>query len=188
MRRRRLARLLAWATAIAPLLVVASPWLAQTGTYGIFDWDVETSHRYLTKLSLLAYGEAPFWNPYACGGFPAWGFIEGATNLVSPWLLPDLFLPMPWALRVEALGSGLVGVVGAFALAGRFTRSPPARALVVALWALDSRWALQAAAGHTWHLLYAWMPWCFYFFERSARARALGPSIGLAACFALLVY
>jgi hypothetical protein len=183
------ARLFAWTTVLVPLAVLVWPWLAVTGTYGWQDWDVETSHRYLTIASLRRYGEAPFWNPYACGGFPAWGFIEGGTNLVSPWALSYLALPMSLALRVEVIGSGLLGAVGAFFAAGRFTRSYAGRALVVALWAVDSRWSLQAGAGHTWHLLYAWMPWCLYLYERSreepARARYV---VALAAVFALILY
>jgi hypothetical protein len=185
----RVARLLAWLTVLVPLLIVVSPWLADATTYGIRDWDFEISQRYLTKLSLLTYGQLPFWNPYACGGFPAWGYVEGATTLVSPWLVPYLVLPMTAALRVEVIGSGLLGAVGAFALAGCFTRSYAGRALVVALWAVDSRWALQAGAGHTWHLLYAWMPWCFYFFERTtAPSAGWKPTVALAVCLALLVY
>lgn len=185
------AALLGWATVVVPLFALAAPWLDVAGTFGIYDWDVETSHRYLTAVSLTRYGEAPFWNPYACGGFPAWGFIEGGTNLVSPWLPAYLLLPMSLAIRVEAIGSGLLGAAGAFMAAGRFTRSHAGRALVVALWAVNGRWALQAAAGHTWHLLYAWMPWCLYVFEggREAPTRAQAKHVvALAAIFALVLY
>ncbi len=183
------ARLLSWLTVLGGVLVVCSPWLTDASTFGFHDWDVETSHRYLVKLSLLRYGELPGWNPYACGGFPAWGFIEGATVLVSPWLPAYLFLPLAVALRVEVIGMAFVGVAGAYALAGRFTRSHPARALVVALWAVDSRWSLQAAAGHTWHLSYALLPWCFYFFERARReAGRAGWTVWLGAALAMLVY
>ncbi len=182
---------LAVTTIVVSVALVVSPFLSSASTLGFHDWDVETSHRYLTKLSLLRYGEAPLWNPFACGGFPEWGYIEGGTIVVSPWLLPYLVLPIPIALRVEVIGMALLSALGAYALAGRFTRSFAGRALVVALWAVNGRWALQAAAGHTWHLAYAWMPWCFYFFER---ARADGPwprmrnVFGLGACFAMLVY
>jgi hypothetical protein len=191
--RRAQARLLAWATVLGGVIVVCSPWLADVTTLGFHDWDVMTSHRYLVKLSLLRYHELPGWNPYACGGFPAWSYIEGATTLVSPWLLPYLTLPIALALRVEVIGMALVGVLGAYALAGQFTRSPPARALVVALWGFDSRWSLQAAVGHAWHLAYAITPWCFYFFERARRERSdagasFGPRFGLAASLAMLVY
>jgi hypothetical protein len=183
------ARLLAWTTVVAPLVVVVWPWIARTDTYGLYDWDVETSHRYLAQLSLLRYGEGPFWNPYACGGFPAWSFIEGGTFVVSPWLPFYLALPVRLALRAEVIGSGLLGALGAYAAAGRFTRSQAGRALVAALWAVNSRWALQAAVGHTWHLLYAWMPWCLYLYERcGGRDAKVRHTIGLAACFALMLF
>lgn len=48
--------------------------------------------------------------------------------------------------------------------------SHAARALTAVLWAVNRRWALQTASGHTWHLACAWMPWCF-FFERAREAR-----------------
>jgi len=184
-----IARLLAWATVVGPLLLVVSPWLESASTYGTHDWDFETANRYLAKLSLLTYHQLPFWNPYVCGGLPAWGYVEGATTLVSPWLVPYLALPMPVALRVEAIGSGLLGAVGAYVLARRFTESYAGRALVVALWACNSRWALQAAVGHTWHMMYAWTPWCLYAFDRSLSPKARFVDVlGLAVCFALLLY
>jgi hypothetical protein len=186
-----IAAALAWTTIVVIVLVVASPWIAVTSTYGQHDWDVETSYRYLTKVALLRYHEAPLWNPYACGGFPDWSYVEGGTVLVSPWLPAYLAFSMPIALRVEAIGMACIGAIGAYALAGRFTRGHAARALVVALWAVNGRWALQAAAGHTWHFAYAWMPWCFYFFERAregARRLSFTHVVAMAACLAMLVY
>lgn len=152
---------------VAMVVTVVAPWFEDVTTYGFHDWDVVTSHRYLVKLSLLTYHQFPGWNPYACGGFPAWGYVEGAPNLVSPWLPAYLWLPLPLALRVETLGMALLGGAGAYVLAGRFTRSSAARLLVAALWAVNGRWGLQTASGHTWHLAYAWTPWCAFFFERA---------------------
>jgi hypothetical protein len=183
------ARLLSWAVVAGVVLGVCAPWFSDVTTFGLLDWDFELAQRTLVKTSLLRFGEAPFWNPYACGGFPAWGYIEGATNLVSPWLLHYLVLPDALALRVEVVGMGLLGAVGAYVLAGLFTRSPSARALVVAIWAVNGRWALQIAAGHTWHLAYALLPWCFFFFERARQPRTRpGDLVGLAVALAMLVY
>ncbi|NUP09021.1 MAG: hypothetical protein HOW73_23470 [Polyangiaceae bacterium] len=176
-------------TIVVPSLLVVGPWLVERGTYGFHDWDVQTSHRYLAMRSLSEYGEWPGWNPYACGGFPAWGYVESATNVVSP------FLPFYWlfdirtAIRLEVLGMALLGAAGTFAVAGRFTRSLGGRALVVALFAVNGRWALQTAAGHTWHLAYAILPWAFWAFERAREPKLSTPHfIGLAAAFAMLVY
>ena len=165
--------------------IVISPWLGDLTTYGFHDWDAETSFRYLTKISLLRYHEFPGWNPFACGGYPSWGYVEGATVLVSPWLPAYLWLPLTVALRVEVAGMALLGAAGAYLLASAFTPSRGARLLVVALWAVNG----QAASGHAWHLAYAWMPWCLYFYELACQRRGrLAPIVGAGLCFALLLY
>src|SRR6185312_3057891 len=130
----------------------------------------------------------PWWNPWSCGGFPAWGFAESATNLVSPFAPLYFLFSFPVALRLEAVAATLMAVAGAFLLAGRFTRSPAWRALVATIWVLNSRWALQTAVGHMWHLAYAWSPFVFYFFDRALAERrwALGGAAG--ALLALIIY
>jgi hypothetical protein len=179
----------AWAAIAVTIAVVMAPWFRDLSTFGFHDWDIQASHRYLAVASLRTYHEFPGWNPYACGGFPAWAYVEADTNVVSPFLPLYLALPLSVALRLEVLGMAVLGAVGAYLLASRFTASHAARALVAVLWAVNGRWALQAASGHTWHLAYAWMPWCLYFFER-ARAvdRKVVDLAGGGAAIAMLVY
>lgn len=180
---------LAWLTVVLPCLIVTWPWWTTRDTFGFHDWDVQTSHRELAIRSLVDHGEWPGWNPYACGGFPAWSYVESGTNVVSPWLPLYLGLDVRLALRLEVLGMALLGALGTFLVAGRFTASLGARAMVVALFAVNGRWGLQTAAGHTWHLAYGLLPWAMYWFERAREPRAgLGPLVGLGATFALLVY
>jgi hypothetical protein len=176
-------------TIVVPPLVVVWPWLEDLSTFGFHDWDVQTSHRYLAVEAIARYGELPAWNPYACGGFPAWGYVESGTIVVSPWLPLYLFGDIRTALRVEVLGMALIGAWGTYLAAARFTESRGARALVVALFAVNGRWALQIAAGHTWHLAYALMPWALWAFERArASTGSLRDHVALAAVFAMLVY
>jgi len=183
------ASLFAFATMAAMIAVVTGPWFKDLSTFGFHDWDVQTAHRYLVRLSLLRYHELPAWNPFACGGFPAWGYVEADTIVVSPFLPAYLLLPMSVALRVEVVGMAALGALGAYFAASRFSESRAARAFVAVIWAVNGRWALQAAAGHTWHLAYAYLPWCLYFFERArSPERRIGDVAGLAAGFAMLVY
>jgi hypothetical protein len=190
--------------AVATMIgLVMAPWFKDTTTFGFHDWDAQTSHRYLTLISLLRYHQFPGWDPYACGGFPAWGYVEADTILVSPFLPAYLILPMALALRVEVLGMAVLGAAGAYLAAARFTAPAAGRAwgaprpyasyaapaLVAVMWAVNGRWALQTAAGHTWHLAYAWTPWCLYFFERARRPeRTVKDLAGGGACIAMLVY
>jgi hypothetical protein len=73
-------------------------------------------------------------------------------------------------MRIEVWGSALISAIGTWLFAGRFTRSPAARALAVAVFAVSGRWALQITQGHTWHLSYEWTPWALYFYDRAVAA------------------
>src|SRR4051812_25668890 len=89
----------------ASLLMVVSPALASPGKMGILDWDSHAAYRFITWMSLKQYGEFPWWHPYFCGGFPAWGQAEGVSNLVSPFAPLYWALPFIWAFKLEAIGA-----------------------------------------------------------------------------------
>lgn len=160
-------RIAAWAAAVALAIFVVLPIFNRVDTWGGHDWDTMTTFRYFVRKALRVYGQFPFWNPYTCGGHDAWAYVEGGTNVVSPWLPFYLFGDVRIALRVEILGMAMLGAVGAYLLAGRFTKSPAARLFVAALLIANGRWALQIWAGHAWHLYYAWLPWTLWLFERA---------------------
>jgi hypothetical protein len=178
--------------AVVPVLLLAlwifAPFFDDPRAMGFQDWDSQAAYRYVTVLSLRRYGQPPWWNPWLCGGFPAWGYAEGATNFVSPFAPLYFLFSFPLALRLEAVAASLVGILGAYLLAGRFTRSPAWRAFVASIWMLDSRWALQIASGHMWHLSYAWAPFALYFFDRAVQERRWELSAAAGAMLALIIY
>lgn len=185
---------LAWIAAALAVGVVAfaaftalRPLLADRTTLGIHDWDTHAAHRYLPVLSLLRYHEGPWWSPWFCGGYPAWGYSEGAASLVSPFLPFYLFAPLPVALRVEIFGTTLLAAAGTMLLVGRYTSSWALRALVAVIFALNGRWALQATSGHAWHLQYAYLPWVLWLADRAIAGR-LRDAYLAGAVLALLVY
>ncbi len=192
------ANVVAWGVLLAMVLVVVGPALADRTTLGTHDWDQMESHRFLLWKSVRAYGQFPFWNPYGCGGHPSWGGIESGTTIVSPWLPFYLFAPLPIAIKAEILGTALISAAGTWLLAGRFTRSAALRLFVCAVFVVDGRWALQIAAGHAWHLYYAWTPWTLYFFDRASGAGERGARFAppvrwrdvvlCGACIAMMVY
>lgn len=179
---------LAWALIGFGIVRMLAPMLARWDTFGFHDWDVATAYRYITVKSLLEYGEAPWWHPWLCGGFPAFGYIEGATNFLSPYLPLYLLTEIRTAIRLEVLGATFVGAAGSYFLAGRFTGSSALRALVALLFMVNGRWSLQVATGHTWHLQFCWLPWALYFFDQAmdrGRLRRVIPGAVCVACTAL---
>jgi hypothetical protein len=151
------------------IAIALSPVFRDLTLYGGHDWDEMSAHRLLTVKALLQYGQLPLWNPFACGGFSEWGNVQGATNLVSPFLPFYLLLQLPHALRVELLGTALLAAGGTWLLAGEFTRSAAARTFACLVFVVNGRFALQAATGHLWHLQYCYMPWVLWAFERLLR-------------------
>lgn len=161
---------------------VVRPIFTNVSTLGGHDWDEMEAMRWLVVKSIREFHQFPFWDPYACGGFSAWGSVESDTIVISPFLPVYLLAPLHWAIRVEVVGTLVAGALGAWLLAGRFTRSAALRALVCIAFAVNGRWSLQAATGHAWHLYYAYTPWVLFFFDRAARER--GRSAAKDVCFA----
>lgn len=184
---------LAWGAAAAAIGVAVAPFFKDTTTLGGHDWDQMAAHRYLVVKTLRVFHQFPFWNPYACGGHPNWGGIESGTTIVSPFLPLYLAAPLALAQRIEVVTMVALASVGAWLLAGRFTRSPGLRLFAAAVWAFDGRWALQIAAGHAWHMYYAWSAFALWFLDRAARGVAPGrarwkDAVFAGAILALMVY
>jgi hypothetical protein len=177
------------ALGLVGVYVAVAPMLGHWDALGGHDWDQMAGHRYLMVKSLREFGQFPFWDPYTCGGHPSWGGIESGTTIVSPWFPVYMLLKLPIALRIETIGTTLLSFAGTWLLAGRVTKHAALRLFVCAVFVVNGRWALQVAAGHTWHLYYAWMPWTLYFLDRAFdEERPLRPIVGAGVTFALMIY
>jgi hypothetical protein len=175
------------------ILLVLSPLLLRPWTLGQHDWEQMTTQREVVIQTIQRFHQLPFWDPFTCGGHPAWGSLESDPIVVSPWLPVYLRAPLPIAIRIEIIVSAIVGALGAWRLASRFTGSRAVQALFTVVTVVNSRWAMQIAAGHTWHLLYGLLPWILFLFDRAIdpatpRSRAVRDVAWAAGCLALMVY
>jgi hypothetical protein len=185
---RGVALILAAATLVVSTKVVLGPFFDDLTKAGFHDWDSAAAYRYITVVALKKYHELPWYNPFLCGGFPAWAYGEGAPNLVSIYLPFYIALPILTALRVEILGSAVISLLGAYALAARYTKSVALRTLTAAVYTLNGRWALQTAAGHSWHLQYAWTPLALLFFDMACERGRSKWALAAGAALAAMLY
>ena len=183
-----LALTLAASVLVIATKIVIGPFFADLTKAGFHDWDSALAYRYSTVLSLKTYHELPWYNPFLCGGFPSWAYSEGAPNFASIYLPFYIALPILTAVRVEILGSVVTSILGAYALATRYTRSVALRTLVAAIYTLNGRWALQTAAGHSWHLQYAWAPLALFFFDVACERGRLRWAVGAGAVMAAMLF
>ena len=175
------------------ILWVVSPLLVHPWTLGQHNWDQMNKQRELVVQTIARFGQFPFWDPFTCGGHPAWGSLESDPIVVSPWLPVYLLAPLPIAIRVEIIVSAIVGALGAWKLASRFAESRAVRAIFMVVTVVNSRWAMQIAAGHSWHLLFALLPWILFLFDRAidvrtSRRDCVRDVIAAGGCLALMVY
>lgn len=191
-RAERALAVLAWAGLAACFATVVAPMWRGMDRWGGHDWDAALAFRQIVVTSLRDHHQFPFWNPWAGGGYTAWGFVESDTIVVSPWLPLYFLFDLRVAARLEVVGALCISAVGTWALASRFTKSVAGRAFACAVFVANGRWALQATAGHVWHLYYAWMPWALFFFDRAVsretHARAQRDVVLGGVCVAMLVY
>src|SRR5215475_237193 len=116
---------------------------ADRASLGSHDWDAMESYRLFAVTSFRRFGQFPFWDPFACGGYPYWGGPESGTILVSP-VLPLYFLfSLPTAIRLETALALVVGFVGAWRFVGRYCQDPLLKATASVVAIANSRWALQ---------------------------------------------
>src|SRR3954451_8889681 len=85
----------AWCVIVAMVFTVSAPFLGELHKWGWHDWDSTTVARWMTVVSIKRYFQFPFWNPYSCGGYGPWGYVEGGGNVISPWLPVYLLAPLP---------------------------------------------------------------------------------------------
>jgi hypothetical protein len=190
---RRLYKIVAIAAIPLMAIIVMSPILVRPMTLGARNWDQMNTQRAVVVRTIERYHQFPLWDPYTCGGHQAWGSLESDPIVVSPVLPVYFFVPLPIAIRVEIVFWAIVALVGTWRLAGRFTQSDALKSLCVVIAVLNSRWGLQIAAGHSWHLLYSLLPWALYFFDRAIergapRAGVRRDLLLVAACIATMIY
>jgi hypothetical protein len=173
-------------------VLALQPVLANWTTWGSHDWDQITAYRYVMIKSFREFGQFPLWNPFTCGGHSAWANVQEVSNLVSPFMPLYLLLDLRHALRLELLGTVVIGIWGTWLMAAQYTRSAALCGLVCVCFVLNGRWAMQVATGHDWHWYYALTPWLFLFFDRALRAedakRRLSSLVLGGLVVALLVY
>jgi hypothetical protein len=174
---------------VATTAYVCAELLNDPTALGVHDWDAMNSTRLFVVDSIRTFGQMPYWDPYACGGYPAWSAPETATTVVSPMLVPYLLFSLATAVRIEIVATLAFGIVGMWLLASRACKDPLVKAAVCVVAMLNSRWALQAASGHAWHLYYAWFPWVLWAFLQARAAANKWPWLALgAACVGMMVY
>lgn len=121
------------------------------------DWDLFTELRWVPYHTLAHFHQAPFWNPYKCGGMGMLGNPE--SGIVTPFLLFYLLLGPYGGLYLEIVLHLALAFAGGYVL-GRVMGLSRVAAVVCAIAFPAGSWIyLHLSVGHLNFLPAVYLPW-----------------------------
>ncbi len=139
-----------------------------------YDWTRGLEWAWSNWITISRFHQFPLWNPYKCGGLPA--FANPQSHLLTPFLpLHFIFGPVA-GLELEIPLHAGIAFSGAYVLA-RILGSGILGAIACSVAFAGSSWLfLHAAVGHEVFFPAAYLPWACVFFWRSFLKRSLADS------------
>jgi hypothetical protein len=129
--------------------------------YGLFGYPLAHYHK-----QCFWRGEIPLWNPYSNCGIPY--LAQWGTMVLYPPSLIYLLLPLPWSLGIFTLLHQLLGGVGMFVLAQRWTGNRLAAGIAGIAFAFNG-FMVNCLMWPNYTASLGWMPWVFLTVMQAAR-------------------
>ena len=102
---------------LAISLWFCAPLLSKPLALGRADWDQHLSYYGQVLKNVIEYGQAPFWNPWFCGGSVMWQNPQ--VPLLSPVFLLATFVPLQLAMKLNIVLHYWLGFIGMHLLSTR---------------------------------------------------------------------
>jgi hypothetical protein len=96
-------------------LVFTSPILLSGNNLGIQDWDMHFAYLESARKIILEFKQFPFWNPYLCGGIPAFGHPE--SSIFSLTFIFVLIFQTVYGVKISIFLHWFIGMLGFYLLA-----------------------------------------------------------------------
>jgi hypothetical protein len=165
-----------------------APLFAQPLALGLRDWDQHFFYYSAALKSVIEYGQAPFWNPWYCGGNVLWQNPQ--VPLVSIVYPLALMMPIQLAMKVNVVLHYWIGFVGMHVLLTRVVglRFLPVVVCLAALFTMAGAPVMHVAVGHSNFLSTFYLPLHLYFVLRAFESGSGRDLTGAAALLALMVF
>ncbi len=162
------------------LLVIVTP-VALSGfwfspeQWGISDWDYYFSLHHTYREIILKYHQFPFWNPVTCGGTA--GLSDPEFPIFTPTFLLELIFGIERGVRLAIFLATIVGGVGMLAISKKLKLPVLAALLTATAYMFSSVNLLEIVEGHVNIFAAMWIPWIFWAWLSSYRARSAEASV-----------
>ena len=185
---RRSARYVKAAMYLAMSAWFCAPMFSRPLALGRADWDQHLSYYAQVLKSVVEYGQAPFWNPWLCGGNVAWQNPQ--VPLLSPVFLLALFVPLQLAMKLNIVLHYWVGFVGMHLLIARVMRVSglPIVVWLATLFTASGAIALHLFEGHSNFLPVLYLPMILFLLMTALRSGVIRDTLLAGGFLALMVW
>jgi len=164
------------------------PLFAQPNGLGGNDWDQHLFYYGAVLKNVVEYGQAPFWNPWYCGGNVLWQNPQVA--LLSPVYPLTALMSLQLAMKVNIFLHYWIGFVGMHLLLARImgVRFLPIVVYLATLVTAAGAPAIHLAVGHSVFLPGFYLPLLVFLVIRAMRTGAVKDIALSGAILALMVF
>jgi hypothetical protein len=146
-------------------VIFLSPVIEDFSFWGQMDWDQFVSWNAIPRDTLLRYGQFPLWNPYVNGGNVL--LAHPHSPFLSPFYVFVLVFGAYPGLKIQIFVYFFLGLVGMYSLARFYDLGFRAACFSSIVYMLSAVFALHLTEGHTEWLVMSFVPWLFYFYQKS---------------------
>lgn len=172
----RLISLCIGAASVGGLLLLVFAILREPNSPGIIDWDYFFHVYEAVRVSVVRYGQFPWWNIWNCGGVPL--FANPQVGVLSVNTLFVLLFGAVAGLKVSLAAHIIFGFEGMRRLLGRYVSAPFAL-LGAGVFTGCGGLALHCAVGHFSMVTIYYLPWLLHFVVGVPDADRYGWLLGL---------
>jgi hypothetical protein len=169
-------------------VLITAPIFARPEALGLGDWDQHLFYYAVFLKNLVEYGQAPFWNPWYCGGNVMWQNPQIA--ILSPVYPLTAVMSLQLAMKVNIVLHYWIGFAGMHVLLTRVVGLTflPAVIYLATLVTASGAPAIHLRAGHSVFLPGFYLPLQLYLFFMAVRTGRLKYLCLSAATLALMIF
>ena len=158
-------------------LLYTLPIFKDINNWGIQDWDQHLFFHGVPRQTLVEFRQIPLWNPYYVGGTVM--LANPQSRFLSPSFLLHMLFGEVIGIKLEIWLYLVIGLAGTYTLARQYKLDRSAAFLAACVFMLSSMYALALTVGMTWFLTVAYLPWAFFFYQKTAANLRYGLVCGL---------
>ncbi len=169
-------------------VVFCAPLFEHPNGLGTNDWDQHLFYYGAVLKNVVEYGQAPFWNPWYCGGNVLWQNPQ--VGLLSPVYPLTALVPLQLAMKINIVLHYWIGFLGMHVLLTRVVGLAflPSVVYLATLVTAAGGPAIHIAVGHSVFLPGFYMPAQLYFLFRAFKTGAVKDALVAAGILALMVF